>query len=259
MQQFGLIRAIYMSFYSRELYCDVVKNWGANVCWYLLVVLLLAWLPAVIQGQITLHESVPMLTQHYVTQLPVMDLDKEGHLNTPENRPYLIKEFETNKVIGVIDTSGKYMNLDHPHIAFLATKTEVITRDGQDGVRMHQYPEGPYHLTPEMITTKIQHWAPWIPAVILPFVLFFSFVFRMVVAAVYALIGLIINALLQTGLSYPSIFQIAIVSFTPTLLLNALVALLAPDVDYLKIMFLILSLGYLLFGIHSTKGMSRTP
>ena len=49
MKQFGLLRAIWLSFYSPELYRDVARNWRGFGLLYLTVLLALSWLPTPVQ------------------------------------------------------------------------------------------------------------------------------------------------------------------------------------------------------------------
>jgi ABC-type multidrug transport system fused ATPase/permease subunit len=252
MKQYSYVKAIGLSFYSRELYRDVAKNWQASVGVYLAFVLFLAWLPTMFLMQLGLRTAVPYVVTQIIPQLPEITI-KDGVVSTPLNQPYYIKDTETKAVLGIIDTSGQYTTLKRVNAEVLLTKTEFFTREQRGLVKTQKIaPTFNLSIKPEQVKEKVLFWAPWLWMILLPLMVFLTFIFRLFQAAVYALLGLFFSYLIKANLSYTSIFKITVVAMTPGIVLGVLAELLGGSLS-LGMLSLFVSFMYLFFGIHANK------
>src|SRR6185312_11793778 len=126
MKQYGCFQAIFMSFYSGKLYRDVARNWGASIFLYLLLLLIICWGILMVPLQRNLNQGISEMMNDMMTEWPKTITVKDGIVSTPENRPYFIKDNKTNETLIVIDTSGKYTQLQDTQAGMLVTKDTLM-------------------------------------------------------------------------------------------------------------------------------------
>jgi hypothetical protein len=250
MRQFNFLQALYMSFYSRRLYRDVVANWGASGVLYLLFILALSWIPEVTSLQLKIHREFPPFITEFSQQVPVLDI-KNGIISTPEDRPYLIRvndPFINNKssLVGIVDTSGKYLSLQ-PDTEFLLTQTTFFSRTNADIIKSEEIPHSlNMHLYPEKFKDTLISVSQWVWVILFPLFLFVSFLYRLGLAIFYALFG--------KPLSYANVLKIAFVALTPAIMMSTITGIFKLVYPHTWIIFFILSMAYLLYGISVNKG-----
>ena len=223
MSKYNIFQAIYMSFYSRKLYQDVAKNWGGKAFFYLFVLLALSWIAQTyaIQSALTLlyaHES-----DVFVAQFPALVVIK-GKITTPENKPYLIKETGTNKLIAIIE------------------------------VRIYQLPSAfSATINPVTINGYVKSGIGFAWIFIFIFVMTFSFIFRLIQVLLYSIIGKIFSAITSSKVCYGTILQITIMAITPSIVLATIFDLLRCSLPHQHLVFFILSMFYMCYGIRANK------
>ncbi len=251
MKQYGFLQAIYMSFYSRALYRDIAKNWGAEVLLYLFMLLAICWIVLMFQIQPALNRGVKLFADTVVPQLPEMIYIKEGIVSTPEARPYFVRDSETQKVLAVIDTTGKYTTLEETQSSFLLTKDTVIYAD-KNAVRIQKLPTT---LTKDINPTQVKEVAikfvGWLWVLLLPILLLSSFIYRLVQALFYALLGKLFAVLSNISIYYFDIFKLAVVAITPAIVITTVVEWLNVWQHGHLLIYFILSMAYLIFAIRS--------
>src|SRR5262249_996980 len=148
----------------------------------------------------------------------------DGKLSTPENRPYIITDPETHDTLVVIDTSGKYTSLDQIKGGMLITQTEIITQTNPNEIKVNKIPN---HLTttllPETIKADVQYYIhfAWIPLFII--LLLASYIYRIVQAFVYSIIGKIFSVIGNIPITYSQIVQVAMVAITPVIVIATII------------------------------------
>ncbi|MCX7115516.1 MAG: DUF1189 family protein [Gammaproteobacteria bacterium] len=122
-------QALYMSFYSKELYIDVIRRWHGLGWLYLLLVVALFSIP--------LSINLGLGAQHFFTTQVVEDVKsmpqfmiQNGVVVFDKPMPFEIKNVQ-HDVIGMIDTTGKTEALDndrYPKLTYLITKNKIFYR-----------------------------------------------------------------------------------------------------------------------------------
>ncbi|MDR3478750.1 MAG: DUF1189 family protein [Gammaproteobacteria bacterium] len=263
MKQYGYLQALVMSFYSRDLYRDVAKNWGGHAAFYLLVLLALCWIPLTIATQVALNaglhsgKNVAMIDT-FVAQVPVLTLNKDGTLSTPEKRPYVIKEPDNKKVIAVIDTTGQYTTIENQPFDILITKTSFIDRKNDGTIEIHQVPKGgDYVLHPDVIVAKVKGWLGYLWIVMFPFFVIGAFIGRLIQALFYALIGKIMSLIANVDLPYFTIYVLTLVSLTPVILISTVLDVLNTisevNFSHMGLIYFVIAMIYLFFAIYCNK------
>ena len=252
--RYNIFQAIFMSFYSKNLYRDVANNWGGKAFFYLLILLMIVWIPFTMLTQTGLSISYKLYSPVFVQQVPLMTI-KNGIISTPENKPYFItiRNNKTLETIAIIDTSGKYKSLQDANVGVLVTKNQIMTRSN-DEIKIRQLPE---NLNTTFDAKKINFYIgkflnfAWIFIYI--FFIAISFLYRIIQGLLFAIIGKFFNFIVEAPLSYGQILQIVMVAITPAIVLSTIVDLIQTKFNHWLAFYFILTMAYLFFGIHANK------
>jgi len=169
MKRYTLIQALALSFYSRNLYVDVARNWSGIGIRYLLLLLTLAWailtfMWSIYLSKFNIDDLSNSLTNsifvydnlsaedninrdfNILKQMPLLrfrrnlltmespEFDKVPKAVKPKPKPYLIKDPVSNNDLIIIDTSGTYKNLKGQKAKVLITEKQIVTKspEGED-------------------------------------------------------------------------------------------------------------------------------
>ena len=253
MKQFNSLQAIYKSFYSKELYRDVVNNWGAEVVLYLLLVLAICWAVTMVKMQPMLTHGMAEFTTDVAKQVPNIEI-KNGVVSTPENRPYLIKDSETNELVAIIDTSGQYTKLDANDRKILLTQHEIWTSSHGGVVKIYKIPATmTMSIVPEDIKKQTIKWTPWAWVLLFPIFVLFSLVYRLVQSLLYAVIGKLLAMIGGIQLSYANVLKLTIVALTPTIIVWTVLDWFRIFSQSESLFYFILSMSYIVYAIWANK------
>lgn len=253
MKQYNIFQAIFMSFYSKDLYRDVAAHWGAKVFLYLLMILALSWILPVTQVQLALNLAYSQNSDKIVDQMPVITI-KDGKVSTPENRPYVITSPTTKENVVVIDTSGQYTTLEQAKASVLLTETAVIMQSDPHEIKTYQiHKDVNMVVNPKVISAYVQDYLGyvWIPLFIA--LLLVAYLYRIFQALIYAVIGLLFGAIAGTSLTYGQIVQITLVAITPALILSCVLDALAITFPYQILLYFVITMVYLCYGVCANK------
>jgi hypothetical protein len=257
MQQYNYLQALYLSFYSKSFYRDVARNWQGGTFLYLLMLLAISW--ALIIGvsiQPTLNHELKKGLERYAPQFPLIKIDK-GIVSTPENKPYYIKDPDTQETIGVIDTSGSVSWSNSIHL-FLLTKTQLYWSKNKDELRIHQIPKDlQVDIQPLAIKNQLETWGSWLWLLFFPVFLIVSYVFRIIQTLLYAIVGKVLVSCIGIPLSYGKIVLLGLVSITPAIVICTILDCFAVSFPGEWLIYLSLGLGYLFFAIWAN--MDKQP
>ena len=252
MSQYNVLQAIGMSFYSKKLYRDVATNWGGKAFAYLLLLVALASTFITYEVQITLNQFYRNYSARLFNQIPVITVEN-GKLKTPEKRPYVIVEPESNNPIAIIDTSGQYTNLDNTKAAILVTEDQIITHNKNETkiVKFSETINGT--LDPEVINTTIGKFVGYSWIILFIVIVLFSYVYRIIQALIYSLFGKLFASIGKYDLSYGQIMQIALVSITPVIVVGTILDFFIIHFPLQWLGYFILAMSYLFYGITANK------
>lgn len=253
MKEYSVFQAIVMSFYSRKLYRDVANNWGGYAFLYLALILALSWTYFTYVTQTALTAGYATVSQEFVSQIPVLDI-KNGIVSTPEKRPYLITAPNSKTIIAIIDTTGKYKELPNDNVAMLVTDSEIITKPKPHETRIDKLsPNFTMTIKPAVINNYIKDYLKYAWLLIFPTVLFASFIYRLLQAMIYSIIGKIYSNIIHANLSYGQVLQISLVSITPVLAVDALISIFHFHPTHPGLLCFVIAMAYLFYGIWSNK------
>lgn len=253
MSQYGIFRAIFMSFYSRKLYKDVATNWGGKAFLYLLILVMLSWIVLTFKIQSSLSTFYTEQSNAYVNQIPVMTI-KDGHVITPENRPYPIVDPKSHEVIAMIDTSGQYTTLEQAKTDFLITETKMISHSKENEIRIYNVPTSySGDIIPQEINGALKKFIGflWIPIFISLVIM--TYLYRILQSLIYGLLGMMFTKMQGARLVYTQLVQIAMIALTPAIVIATILDSCQVSLPFQLLMYFILEMAYLIFGIASNK------
>jgi hypothetical protein len=253
MCQLTFVRAIYQSFYSRELYREVNQKWDAGVFGYLFLVLSISWACMMVNIHGVLQRGYDSFGKHFVHQIPDISI-KNGTALTKENRPYFIKDPDNNEIFAIIDTSGQYKNLDNNSAEILITKNAFIYREHPNVVKVRNFSKDfALEITPEKVHEKVGYAVRWLWVILFPVFLILSFLYRIVQAFLYAILGKFFAWLSDVHLNYFNILKLSMVAITPVIVFETIFDCLNFHFHLQWLLYFILAMGYLIFAIRATK------
>lgn len=253
MKKYNVFQAIVLSFFSKELYQDVAKNWRGFAFSYLLLVLAIFWLPATFQMYFYMHNFVTKTTPQIVQQLPTITL-KDGQASIDKPSPYFIRTPD-NHILAVIDTSGQFTSPDQTQGVVLLTKDKLYIKRNATEVRQYELKN-----TEDMVITQtkvynflhlVKNWGLFI---VYPILVIGSWIYRVIETLIYAIIGTLIFAnIMKVKLEYQQILRIAVMAVTPPIVLSTVLDFFFITFPYQFFLYFIIAMAYIVYGINANR------
>ncbi|PTY06712.1 hypothetical protein DB346_00115 [Verrucomicrobia bacterium LW23] len=276
------------SFFSRDLYNEVVWKWRGSGFLFLLPLCALSWVPLTLQivrsTDQVMADNVPVLVKHWP---PGMVL-RQGSLIAPEPGPFLInlpgaasiplpdlaatpdpRQGEATPLLLVIDPQGKAD-------AALKSKADIIlgekeirfqTDDSSSTVPLTSveqiftalYPsKGDVTLKAERVEQTAYWFGNTLKIIVYPLgsvLYYFGEVFR---ALLLSILAVLTNNVLQRGLYYQPLLRITVLAMTPAILLNIALQLgiiaVGLPMWWMRVAGAVtgaVALGYIIFGVQA--------
>lgn len=257
MSLYNVLQAIPMSFYSRSLYRDVAQSWGGKTFLYTLLLVLIVSFGYAYKFQTLVNFLYQNEGEQIVDQIPVLTI-KNGEVSTPEKKPYFIKELTTDTTIGIVDTTGKYTQ-PTSEIPFLLTKTNFMSYEESQN-KYTTYPiaktsDGVYN--PEELYHSFKPYLSNIGITFYIVMVIFMFLWRVLQSLFYGALGLFFKGITGASLGFGQLINIALIALTPATIIGLIgTLLLAPPFlmyNYFWLIYFIITLGYVYFGVVSNK------
>ena len=253
MSQYNIFEAIFMSFYSSDLYRDVGQNWGGKIFLYLFMLMLLVSAGSAIPMQISLNRIYKENADIVMAQLPIIKITA-GKLSTPEVKPFLITLPSAKQPLLIIDTSGKYTNLTDTDGVALVTEKQIFIQHKEHETRIYQISkdyDGEYK--PDKVNDYIKRFVSLAWIAIFLFLLIFYFIFRLLQALIYALIGKLYSVISGASVNYGTILQVTIMALTPALVLQTIMEIAGHTFPHHTLAYFLITMTYIIVGINANK------
>jgi uncharacterized membrane protein YagU involved in acid resistance len=240
-----------MSFFSADFYRDVGRHWRGIAFLYLLLLLAVSWIPVMFKIQAKVNEFIFTQSPKIIKQIPKIKISK-GEAIVSADMPYIIKDPDTGAPFIIIDTTGKTENLGNTNAQGLLTKTKFIIKRNELETRTFDLSDvGDLTIDQDIIRSLADSFRQWFIILLYPFVLLFSYGYRIIQALMYALIGKFFSKKLKADLNYGALLSLTMVSVTPVIIVNSIynyLDLKIPFPFWGTICFFI-AMGYLRFAI----------
>ncbi|MBI5075397.1 MAG: DUF1189 family protein [Nitrospirae bacterium] len=256
---YSTIQAIYLSFYSRELYQDIARNWKGLCLPYLLFILMLFWIPESMNIHRTIADFIADEGPGYVEQVPEITIAK-GELSIKEEMPYTIYDKKNKTPFAIIDTTGKTASLDNSPAHLLVTRNTLMIRKDDKEVRSLPLTDiGDVIVTRKLIYTWLEVFNNLVIAVLFPLLLIMSYGFHIVQVILLSFLGGNFAKYFNVNLDFRALMRLSAVAFTPPLLLEAVHAILDISYPYSSMISFIIAAGYLYYAVGSNSEKMLNP
>ena len=263
-KRFTYFHALWQSFFSRALYVDVAKRWRGIGFLYLLLIVILSWLPDLVKMQVGMQDMRGEEAEGLIRQVPAINIT-DGVASADVDTPYFIKDPKDGKVMAIIDFTGKYSTLDDTSAVFLLTRREVVTKQSGKETRIYSL-SGVKHFALDQ--ARVRRWlhlfATFAVVFIAPFVIGFTYAFRIVQALIYAALGLAFASSFRVKLTYPTLLRMTCVALTPLVIITTLTGLLPLHHVFPRplvwLFHLAIAVGYVGFAVKAcAEGPAESP
>jgi len=259
MRRFGIPQALFMSFFSRELYRDVGRNWRGVGLLYLVCLLLLAAIPAAVKLHLGYSTWVDRDAREAVSRLPHVSITN-GEVSTDFATPYYLRSGDDDvEYVLVIDLTGQYRTLQDVDARVLLTNN-AISYKNRNEIRTYDLSGvQKFDIDGERVKGWLEAARSFIGPIAYVCVSFFTFVYRAVQVAIYAAIGLLFVKVKKAKLEYPAMMRLAAVAVTPVLILNEVVFALNLQIPTWSLICFAIAMGYLFFAVDANATPEIKP
>ncbi len=222
MKRFGPLQALYLSFFSGDLYRDVAKHWKGMGLLYLLLLLALTWLPTAVRAFNGLQSFSTEKGAALAEQMPRVTIGN-GEMHAEPSGRHELKDPATGDVFLVIDDTVDEVPAEAANDMMILTRKEFAT--------FQRNQRRVWKLTPgmnlELTSADVQRFLSRVPFWAAPLVYVSavagSFVFRTVQILVYGSIGMWFARRFKAGIDYKAAVRLAAVAVTPVIILRTLI------------------------------------
>ena len=259
MRRYSRIRALVLSLFSPDLYRDVAANWRGVGFLYLLLLLALTWIPVMYKGHVGFKEFSQTEFPNMIRDFPPITITK-GVVSSPAPQPYYMRETESGKTFFILDTTGQVTELppgDDPMI--LLTKTEVFIRNQRETKIVELKKDLDFYVDRE----KLQGWMDWVAGKFgfifyLP-VLIGSLIFRMITTLMYAVVGLVFNAMYKKNLSFGALMRLAAVSTSAVIYIDTVFDITGKHIPHWNLLGFALTCVYVSLAVRWAEARALPP
>jgi hypothetical protein len=255
MQTFAPWQAIYLSFYSKEFYRQVVNNWKGVAFLYLALMCVVSVTISAIGFYVSLIGLQHGVIGDLVKKLPEITI-KDGTMKIDKPSPYMVDitppNASTSLPVVMFDatTDEPKISPDPPSPPFVLTKHNMYIGSGAQATQYEwkqfegtHWTQDTYHKCVDMITT-------FLPLAVLVIGSPFTFIWCAIGASILGAIGMAIAGIANVKLTYGELVRLAVAGMTPGLILEPLLKLVSP---YLALLGFFLTIGFLVFGVLANK------
>lgn len=258
MKRYSTFSAFAHSFYSKDLYQDVGRNWKGIGFGYLLLLVALAWIPSMVQMHFALRRFVSRDASGLINQIPRITI-KNGTVATDVQTPYFIKDPGDGKTVAMIDLTGKYESLEGNDAKVLLTQHKLLSKQSNNETRVYDLSNvKDFWLDRDRVGGWARTFGDFFAVILYPFCVFGSYVYRILQALFYGLIGLMFASMAGARLNYGASVRLAAVAITPILILDEILSLTPFHVSFWWLICFLVAMGTIFFAVHSNKQLPAT-
>ncbi len=248
-----------LAFFAKDLYRDVALNWKGTCLGYLLLLLIVCWVPRTMKVNSTLSNFIDAEAPKFVFQVPIITI-KDGIASTDVPQPHYIYEPDSGDVLAIIDTTGQITSLEGTDAIVLLTESTVFFEKNEFETRTFDLSKVK-EFTLEQST--INHWLNVAKKFLAPayyvMALVGSYLFRIVQVLIYAAIGMLFVSSLNANLPYIAVLRLAVVAVTPCIIVKTVLRAAGISLPLAGLAYLVAALAYLYFGVKASSQPQQAP
>jgi hypothetical protein len=188
-----------------------------------------------------------------IRQIPAITITK-GVASADVETPYFIKDPKSGKVLAIIDFTGQYTSPESTSAVVLLTRHELISKQSGGETRAYSLSGvDSFHIDQARLRRWIQLFLTWFVVFIAPWLIAFTYVFRMIQALIYAAVGVAFANSFRVKLTYSALLRLTCVALTPVVFITTLAEFLPLHIGFPRFwtwMFhVVIALFYLGFAV----------
>ena len=253
MKKYSMFQVPLLSFFSKDLYRYVCKQWKVLGFAYLLLLLAVCWIPTVVKINTLVTDVIDNDVPVIIQQIPTITI-VDGKASIEESQPYYIRYPTIKSPIVVLDTTGKIISLEDTDAWALLTKTDFIIKESEVETRTLSLNEiTEFTLNQEKIQVWVDTTKKFFAPTIYLSALLVSFVARIIQVLIYAVIGLLFASWCKSKRTYIELISLAIVAVTPGIIIKTILTMLSLKLPSAGLWYFLAAMGYLFFGIKAAS------
>lgn len=259
MRRYSILRAIPLSFFSRDLYRDVGGAWRGIGLVYLLLLVAFATVLLLLPMQAGLGLWVRGEGRQLADEVPTV-LIRHRVVEVDRPMPCLIRDPRTATIIAIVDTTGQITSLDSLQASALLTADRLIFRKSTAETRVFDLKAVEnFTISPAVARRWLSLFSKWAMPIIAPGVLGGVFVYRLVQVFVFALIGLLMAGAMKLRLDLQALMRITAVAMTPALIADAALGLWGHKPPGWGWFWTLIVIAYLTWGVFANRPEADAP
>jgi hypothetical protein len=224
VKRYGRLQALYLSFYSGDLYRDVAKNWKGIGFLYLLLLLGIAWVPSAVRTFSATKTFAEEKGAAMAQQMPTVTIQDGTMRANPAGR-HELKDPATGETFLIIDDTIDDVPAETLGDVAMLTRREFGTFSRRRSERRV------WKLAPgfdmEVTAAKAQSFLAGLPYWATPLMyigaMAGSLAFRTVQILLYGSIGMFFAKRFKAAIEYKDAVRLAAVAITPVVVLRTLI------------------------------------
>ncbi|HEY9731326.1 MAG TPA: DUF1189 family protein [Drouetiella sp.] len=267
MNSYSGLQALYMCFFSKDLYRSVVKTWKGIAFLYLFLLIMTSWLLISVKVYFVMSDVMNGPVKKLIDRLPAIEI-QDGEFKMDKPSPYRLNLNSTDSM----DPAVHQTNREVPVAIFDATTDDVKTNETfpfvvtkhflyiQNGTDSKAQ-EFELKTFGENLKYSKQNYLEiadaiklWVPIVVFMFFGPVSFICCAILSLILGAVGIASANGMSIKLTYGECVRIACVAFTPAVLLDTVIKLLpVPQMPIWPIVGFGAAVAYTIFGVMSNK------
>ncbi|CAN5702430.1 hypothetical protein BH10CYA1_BH10CYA1_05550 [soil metagenome] len=266
MKSYSGFHALYMCFFSKDLYRSVVRNWKGIAFLYLFLLIMTSWFLISLKVYFVMSEVMNGPVKKIIDRLPVVAIH-DGELKIDKQSPYRLTLNATDSMdanirsanrevpIAIFDDTTDDVKGDDT-VPFVVTKHNLFIQSAKDGkaqqFELKQF--GDIKYSREAYLELAEAIKVWVPIAVFLIAGPISFICCAILSLLIAAIGIATANGMNVKLTYGQCIRLAVVAFTPAVLLDTVVKLLPfPPMPVWPIVGFLAAVGYTVFGVIANK------
>ena len=133
-------QAVYLSFFSKDLYRSVVRDWKGIAFLYLMVLVVVSWLLISLKVYLVVDQAISGPVAAVVSELPSVSI-KDGEMSISKKSPYEVKVHPSDGgapfPVVVFDSSTDSVK-GRENVPFIVTKHSFFVGGNTDSVQQYE-------------------------------------------------------------------------------------------------------------------------
>lgn len=256
-KKIGFFTKVKNSITSPASYAEFLKESMGKAVLYLLLLCIILGGIAAIKDIIVYEKAINSISYDLKDKVPDFTF-KNGELNVTGKMPIILDGNKDNPLIIDTDQGADASLLNNYSNATLITKTKLYQKQSSSSIRETSLESfKTLNLTKDNLANMLNVIRFLIFLIIIIEPLFF-FGFKFIAAFIVAIMGLLINIILKSELSFKELYKLSIYALTLSLILKVLYQLLPFSTGFFSIIYYVVGGVYLALALKHIKSINKT-